>query len=167
MDKIADRNSWKALPLPAQRAKLTMERAFTEQEYRRLAQGFIPQAMEDKWFIFMETDVLFFHRSWTGVCMYEVHFDPQRAIAAVWVNRDPQHYPATDQQHDQQLLGVLLDKLLQEPSTPVPMPSSIPGRLPPGVIQAGVSGTGDAEEQHDKKESWTTKIKQIFQRKGK
>jgi hypothetical protein len=51
MSKIADRISWKALPLPAQRAKLDIKRTFTEQDYSRLAHGFIPKDMEDKWFI--------------------------------------------------------------------------------------------------------------------
>ena len=36
--------------------------------------------MEDKWFIFMENGILYFHRSWTGVCIYQVHFDEQRRI---------------------------------------------------------------------------------------
>ena len=29
---------------------------------------------EDKWFIYWENDTLFFHRSWTGVCVYIVRF---------------------------------------------------------------------------------------------
>jgi hypothetical protein len=167
MDKIADRNSWKALPLPTQRAKLPVERTFTEQDYRRLAHGLVPKVMEDKWFIFMENDVLFFQRSWTGVCIYEVHFDNQRAISDVWVNRDAQQYKETDNQYDKQLLSFLIDNLLLGQSTPFPMSSNIPGNLPKGVIQHSVSGTGYPEEQYDKKETWTTKAKRIFKRKGK
>jgi len=28
--------------------------------------------MEDKWFIFLEDDWLYLHRSWTGTCVYKV-----------------------------------------------------------------------------------------------
>jgi hypothetical protein len=30
--------------------------------------------MDQKWFIYMEDDTLWFHRSWTGLCIYEVKF---------------------------------------------------------------------------------------------
>jgi len=92
VDKVANRNSWKTLPLPSQRAKLSVKRTFSEQEYNRLSVGFIPEEMEDKWFIFLENNVLFFHRSWTGVCIYEAHLDNNHSVKEVWVNRDNEQY---------------------------------------------------------------------------
>ena len=166
MDKIANRSSWKILPLPAQRAKLDIGRTFTEQEYHRLKNGLIPRAMEDKWFIFMENDVLFIHRSWTGTCIYELHFDKQRAITDVWVNRDSEQYKETDNEYDKKLLNFLIDNLLLGQSTPFPMPSNIPGDLPKGVFQHSVSGTGYPEKQDQGKETLKTKLKRIFKRKG-
>jgi hypothetical protein len=44
--------------------------SFTEEQYRRLQKGFVPTAMEDKWFIYCENDCLHFHRSWTGLELY-------------------------------------------------------------------------------------------------
>jgi hypothetical protein len=120
MNKIAVRNSWKTMPLPARREKLDIERTFTEQEYERLACGLIPEGMEDKWFIFMENDVLSFHRSWTGVCIYEVQFDNQRTINDVWVNRDGEQYKVTDNEYDKKLLTFLIDNLLLGQNTPFP-----------------------------------------------
>jgi len=32
--------------------------------------GLVPEEIEDKWFIYWEDDTLFFHRSWTGNCIY-------------------------------------------------------------------------------------------------
>jgi len=40
----------------------------------RIRRGYIPSIMEEKWFIFMEEDRLFAHRSWTGLGVYEAIF---------------------------------------------------------------------------------------------
>src|SRR5690349_10077515 len=66
----ADRHSWpKVYPIIDGRV-MSFEIQFDGEQYRRLALGFIPRQMEDKWFVFMENDSLFFHRSWTGTCIY-------------------------------------------------------------------------------------------------
>jgi hypothetical protein len=166
MDKTANRSSWKTLPLPAQRAKLDIERVFTEQDYLRLKNGLIPRAMEDKWFIFMENDVLSFHRSWTGTCIYEVHFDKQRAITDVWVNRDGEQYKEADNEYDKRLLNFLIDNLLLGKSTLFPMLSNLPSDLPKGMFQHSVSGTGYPEKQDQEKDTLKMRVKRIFKRKG-
>ena len=112
MEKIADRNSWKTQPLPAQRVKLNIERTFTDQEYSLISKGLIPEQMEDKWFIFMENDILFLHRSWTGFCIYEVHFDSQHAIRAVWANRNRDQHTQTNDEHDGANLIYLIEYFL-------------------------------------------------------
>ncbi|MBI4760169.1 MAG: hypothetical protein ACOYYF_13050 [Chloroflexota bacterium] len=166
MVEIADRNSLKTLPLPRQRAKLNFVRTFTEQEFDCLAHGLIPKSMDDKWFIFMENDVLSFHRSWTGVCIYQVHFDKRHAITAVWVNRDVQQYKETDNEYDQRLLNFLIDNLLLGQSTPFPMPSNLPGSLPKGAFQHTVSRTGYPKKRDQEKETLRTKVLRIFGRKS-
>ena len=154
MDKIANRSSWKKiLPLPTQRAKLNIERTFSEQEYNRLSQGLIPEEMEDEWFIFMENDVLSFHRSWTGACIYEVHFDSKCTMNEVWVSRDGEQYKETDNEYDKRLLMFLIDNLLLRQNTPFPMPNNIPSDLPKGVYQHTVSGTGYPEKEYPKKDN--------------
>ena len=151
MNKIADRNSSQNLPLPTQRAKLNIERTFSEQEYNRLSQGLIPSVMEHKWFIFMENEVLSFHRSWTGICIYEVHFDDKRVINEVWANRDNRQYRETDNEYDEKLLMFLIDNFLLGQNTPFPLPNNIPNNLPKGLYQHNVSGTGYSETEYSKK----------------
>ena len=70
--EVATRQSWSNIPLPEQRASLSFEREFTQEEYELIRHGLIPEAMEDKWFIFLEDDVLYFYRSWTGNCIYQL-----------------------------------------------------------------------------------------------
>ena len=162
MDKIADRNSWEIKPLPPQRAKLGVKRSFTEDEYNNLAKGLVPEVMEDKWFIFMENETLYFHRSWTGVCVYQVHLDDQRRVVEAWANRDPQQYGISDDEYDGKLLCFLIDNLLLGRHTPFPLPEDLPDNLPEGLYQHSVAGTGYPEMRLQSKENWVEKLKRFL-----
>ena len=49
--QMATRQSWPNVQsLPDQRARLSLKRKFTQEEYELICQGLIPEAMEDKWF---------------------------------------------------------------------------------------------------------------------
>ncbi len=165
MEKIADRNSWKNTPLPSQRARLDVKRVFSHEEYRLLCKGVIPEVMEDKWFIFMENDVLYFHRSWTGHCIYEVHFDNRQTVCEAWVNRDSNSYKETDTVYDKKLLLFLIDNLLLGKNTSFPMPTALSEKLPTGIQQHTFSGTGYPETPYPDKSSFMEKIKRVFGRK--
>ena len=88
--KAAQRNSEKALTMPESRSRLPFTGAFTQQEFECVSLGHRSRDMDDKWFIFLEGNELYFHRSWTGVCIYQVRFekhgDTYNVIEA-WVNR--------------------------------------------------------------------------------
>ncbi|HXQ71556.1 MAG TPA: hypothetical protein VN844_13765 [Pyrinomonadaceae bacterium] len=116
----ATRQSWPNIkPLPEQRAALSLERAFTEEEFELIRYGSIPEAMENKWFIFLEDDVLYFHRSWTGFCIYQVSLKKDGAqyrVVEALANRDSTQYSAADDHYDVNLLNFLIDNfLLQRP----------------------------------------------------
>ena len=88
----ATRDSWKAQALPEARARIPFARDFDADQHDRIARGIVPQQMEDKWFIYLENDWLFVHRSWTGVCIYAVRLKrlgPGRTVEEAWANRDP------------------------------------------------------------------------------
>lgn len=107
----ATRNSWKMRPMPKVRRRLTVDRIFSPNEYQRLQVGRIPKVMEDKWFIFFEDEWLYFHRSWTGECVYELRLEPSNAhyrIAEVWVNDELKG----KRPFDESLLLSLIDHLL-------------------------------------------------------
>ncbi len=52
-------------------ARLPFERRFTASEYERMALG-VPRDMDDKWYIYLEGDTFYFHRSWTGLCIFRM-----------------------------------------------------------------------------------------------
>jgi len=80
-----------------------------------IRRGLVPEQMEDKWFIFWEDDSLFFHRSWTGFCIYAVHFicdEEHCRMASAEANRDPAQYSMDLDERDTELISYLIDLLL-------------------------------------------------------
>lgn len=99
----ATRDTWKTNPMPEASARLHVEKTYSAEEYAGIAMGLIPQEMEDRWFMFLEDDWLYLHRSWTGNMIYKVRFASIAdgyQIAETWVNRDPAQYKRTDDDFD-------------------------------------------------------------------
>ena len=106
--KIAERGDWKTTDMPSTHESFTLHRDITPQQMAALRRGNIPQEMEDKWFWFMEGDILYAHRSWTGFCVYRVEFKPD-GYHFVTVNRDPEQYSCASVTEDTETLNSLLD----------------------------------------------------------
>ena len=107
-NRIACRKDWKNLPMPQQCETFVLNRSFNEEEMMMLHKGNVPQSMEDKWFWFVEDNVLYAHRSWTGYCVYIIEFkDDDNHL--VTVNRDPEQYGCTSIEEDKENLNELLD----------------------------------------------------------
>jgi len=121
--------------------------------------------LQKKVYTTMENDILSFHRSWTGVCIYEVHFDNYHTIKEVWVNRDIDQYKETDNSYDEKLLTFLIDNLLLGQSTPFPVSNNIPNDLPRGLHQHVTSGTGYPEKHNQRKDKLITKVRRFFEKK--
>lgn len=87
----AKAGDWKTLPLPKARLRLPFRRSFSPDEWARIRAGLIPVEMEHKWFIYADDEWLWFHRSWTGYCIYKVRIrDTDRGgeIMEAWVNNN-------------------------------------------------------------------------------
>jgi len=107
--------SWKTKRFPVECARLKVERSFTAAEWAAMQRGSIPETMEDKWFIYEKNGRLSFHRSWTGVCIFQVRFREIAAgmeIAEAWVNRKTDQYSCADDRYDAGLVLWLIDVLL-------------------------------------------------------
>ena len=114
-DKPAGPTDWKTEPLPAERTTIALDRLFSPREMDRIRVGCIPEMMEDKWFVYWQDDTLYFHRSWTGYCIYVVHFvresEAWRMVRAD-VNRDYEQYQYTNDDYDARMISYLIDLLL-------------------------------------------------------
>jgi len=71
-------------------------RVWSDEDWDRIRHGYRARDMDEKWNIFVEGDVLFMHRSWTGRGIYEASFAPAdgggRRIASVVVEGDRERY---------------------------------------------------------------------------
>ena len=104
----ARRGDWKTKAMPEQHETFVLHRSFSDEEREVLRLGHVPQAMEDKWFWYMEGPTLWAHRSWTGYCIYRIDFR-EDGCHVVTVNRDPEQYGCTDIGEDIRSLNNLLN----------------------------------------------------------
>lgn len=146
----ATRQSWPdAKPLPAQRAQLALQRAFTEQEYEQIRLGFIPEQMEDKWFMFVEDDTLYIHRSWTGFCIYQLALVKENSnyvVGEAFANRDPSQYSSAGDLYDEKMALFLIDFLLLQERKMMPLPANLPAGIATELHFHHVLGAGQRAE---------------------
>jgi hypothetical protein len=140
--------------MPSERAAISFERTFSSEEWQNVVRGVVPRQMENKWLIFTEGNTIFFHRSWTGHCIYQVSVEQQGdAFVAkhAIVNRDKAQFQSSDEAYEASLLGFLIDaKLLQKP-VKFPVPRSLPQNSPAGLFQHVISGTAFSEVENPAK----------------
>jgi hypothetical protein len=150
---MATAEDWKHLPFDAV-SVIPYVAEFSLAQFERLRCGLVPQAMEDKWFIYFEAPDLCFHRSWTGQAVYRLRLEPSPAGYAVvkavcssdvLKNADPSYHT--------QLLGFLITNLLLGEARAFPRPAGI-SEPQAGVYQHSVAGTGYAERIVARKPWW-------------
>lgn len=149
----AEPNQWKHLPFRSV-SPVPYSRVFSGLEYERLAQGLIPQDMEDKWFIYLEDLKLLFHRSWTGQAVYQVTLrevaDGYSVESAVCSDEILER---SDNEYQAKLLDFLIGNLLLGETKAFPRPAEINEQMP-GVFQHVISGTGYSETIVARKPWW-------------
>lgn len=109
------------------RIPLAWQARFSPAELERIAQGLIPEEMEDKWFIFQEGDRVFLHRSWTGLAVFEVRLEGDQ-VAQAWLDGDSVENE-TDETYWLQTLEFLFQGLLLGKPAAAPVSSGVPPQL--------------------------------------
>ncbi len=121
--KKAHKTDWNTLHMPQKQVLLSIQKEFTQAEYEKLQYGLIPEQMEDKWFIYFKSDKLYFHRSWTGICIYVISLEQSQGriyISKAWVNADPEQYGVADNKEERDALDYLINRLLLRKSISPP-----------------------------------------------
>ena len=118
MSETARRDRWKVEPLTVPQPLPAPSRVWTGDEMGAIRRGYIPWMMDEKWFIFMEGNRLFAHRSWTGLGVYEATFVPAGGgyvIESAVVTGDGTEYRRSSGEVESLTLEVLIASyLLQE-----------------------------------------------------
>lgn len=133
---IARADDWKKTPFDAV-IQFDYTAQFNASQHERLRQGFVPMAMEDKWFIYHENDVLYFHRSWTGQPIYRAHLERAKdgyVVKSAWRAAD-YGVEAGVFQHRSDLDFLIRRLLLDEPATPM-VPSGVSDEAAPLYLHA-------------------------------
>jgi len=114
--RTAIRTDWETKPMPSRQTTIRLDRMFDELEMDGIRCGAIPEEMEDKWFIYFDDDRLYFHRSWTGFCVYIVDFAAQGRVGhhmhQAVLNREAEQYSETSDEFDGKMISYLIDVLL-------------------------------------------------------
>ncbi len=109
----ATKDSWKRLPLPNLREQLSFPGFYTDARAENIQAGHIPEDMDDKWFIYSEKGWVYFHRSWTGACIFALKLDGSPAgvrVSDSWVSREEKEYSSKDIEQDRKLLTGLIGR---------------------------------------------------------
>lgn len=119
-ESVATKDSWENLqPMPERCVELRLDITLSPFQAKRVRQGFIPAAMEDKWFAYFDGGILYQHRSWTGFCIDKIYFDETpngglHATRAV-VNRNASQYSNTDDEEDRCRIDRMVSELANQP----------------------------------------------------
>ncbi len=78
------------LEAPREREEFAVSWSFPSEVGHRMIAGHIPETCEDRWFIAMKENWLYFHRARTGICMFGLKIDipaEETRVNQGWVNR--------------------------------------------------------------------------------
>jgi uncharacterized protein (TIGR02452 family) len=109
--KVATKDSWKTMPMPDHNVIIPMDETITSEAMGIVKYGHIPDAMEDHWFMYCDETTIRYYRSWTGICVYVAKYVDDGDVCRITeltVNRDPDQYGSTDDNHDKALFLALL-----------------------------------------------------------
>jgi hypothetical protein len=111
------KENWKNYPMTSERERLNINKHYNVNELTKIQNGHLPKSMDDKWFIYYQDNWLYFHRSWTGHCIYEVKLKITEGgadIDELWVSRDLEQYRSMGASEDLNILMSLIEyKLLK------------------------------------------------------
>ena len=119
--------------------------------------GVTPEAMEDKWFIFLEDATLYFHRSWTGMAVYKLTFVREGEtyrVSSAFAGRDPSQPSEASDSYDVQLLLSLIDNLLLGQARSLPLPAGLPAGIATEMHHSSVIGAGRSKHKLPKISIW-------------
>ena len=108
---VATKDSWDNKPMPDKHTVIPMDVTIPKAAMSLVKCGHIPRAMEDHWFMYCDENTIRYYRSWSGICIYVAKYEVDGDVCHITeltVNRDPEQYGGTDDDHDKALFMALL-----------------------------------------------------------
>ncbi|SNY44116.1 hypothetical protein [Paractinoplanes atraurantiacus] len=96
-------------------------RTWSGEQWNRIKLGHEARDMDEKWNVFVEDQVAFLHRSWTGHGVFEASFSPVDVggwrISAATVESDPSRYRRGSERYDRVMAELVISAIvLGEPA---------------------------------------------------
>jgi hypothetical protein len=127
-------------------------RVWSDEQWERIKLGYEARDMDEKWDVFVEDQVAFLNRSWTGNGIFEASFSPVAGggwrVCAAAVESNPSRYRRSSDRYDRVMLELVLSAIvLGEPALDlraelVALTSQASGRgdLPANLIEHSALG---------------------------
>ena len=110
--KKSDRHT---VDMPDHYEVATLNRSVSEEEYQALVCGFIPQDTDHRWFLYVQDNWVYLHRSWTGHCIFKLKLEVSSGniiLTDIYINRDPDQYRSVNTEADKDEANSVLTSLL-------------------------------------------------------
>lgn len=109
-------SDWKIDAMPEETEIFYSGRALMPYEYKKLILGLKPNSMEDKWFVYYQKQKIYFHRSWTGHCIFiaEVEDSDSIRLGKVISNKKPEQFGLKGIEEKKDMFNKLIDYLLSK-----------------------------------------------------
>jgi len=118
---VATKETWENKPIFLPKY-IEFKIKLSDAEYALLKRGLVPDAMEDKWFIYFEDDWLYFHRSWTGQGIFKarlLEIDGEKVIDLFYVEGDPEQNKNTNDELSKEIFIYLIGRGLLKRAMPL------------------------------------------------
>jgi 8-oxo-dGTP diphosphatase len=113
----AIKGDWMTEEIPDRFVTLPLDFYLGPKDAEAIRKGYIPSAMEEKWFSYFVDNKLYQHRSWTGFLIDRISFVEERGgLRAVQadVNRQREQYSQTDDAEDVARIELMVRKLAEQ-----------------------------------------------------
>lgn len=117
-NEIATPDGWPLQPISMPK-RIEADLHYTEAQFVQMSRGFIPEVMEDRWFIYFDEGFLYFHRSWTGNGIYKARITKENdayTIREFQVEQNPEHYHAADDAYERETMASIISGRLLDNS---------------------------------------------------
>jgi hypothetical protein len=115
-------------------------RVWSDAEWERIQRGYLAGSMDEKWNVYVEGEVAYLHRSWTGHGICEARFARVEGgwqIASAVVEGDVDRYRHTGDEFDRVVLELVLSAIvLGEPAADLRKQLVALSRTTPGSKEA-------------------------------
>jgi len=109
------KSDWRIVEMPETYEVAKIDRSLSEQEYQALICGFTPRDMDDRWFLYVQDNWVYLHRSWTGHCIFKLKLEISSGkvmLTDIHINRDPDQYRSVNTEADKDEANSVLTSLL-------------------------------------------------------